>query len=226
VVEPTESSESRESETEPTESEAVGQASESEAVAQASESEAETVAERAAKKTAAKKTAAKKAAPARSTDAAKKTAAPKKVAEPRAPKPVVALHPEDEIVGRAVARHVRMSPMKVRRVVDLVRGMPATDAQAIIKFDAHSASEPVGKLLASAIANASYLAHVRSQRLDPEDLVIVEAYVDQGPTLKRFRPRAQGRAYRIRKRTSHITIVVAPVESEAALATGTNRKAR
>jgi large subunit ribosomal protein L22 len=147
------------------------------------------------------------------------------VAPRKATAPAVPLL-EDEIVGRAIARHVRMSPMKVRRVIDLVRGMPATDAQAIIKFDPHAASEPVGKVLDSAIANAGHLAHVRSQRLDVDDLVIVEAYVDEGPTLKRFRPRAQGRAYRIRKRTSHITIVVAPAQSEAALSTGTNRKAR
>jgi large subunit ribosomal protein L22 len=133
---------------------------------------------------------------------------------------------DDAVIGRATARHVRMSPMKVRRVIDMLRGLPATDAQAIVKFDPHSASEPVGKVLDSAIANASHLAHVRNLRLDPEDLVIVEAYVDMGPTLKRFRPRAQGRAYRIRKRTSHITIVVAPAESEAALSTGTHRKAR
>jgi large subunit ribosomal protein L22 len=133
---------------------------------------------------------------------------------------------DDEIVGRAVARYVRMSPMKVRRVIDLVRGMPATEATAIMKFDPHSASEPVGKLLGSAVANAEHLAHVRNQRLDPDDLVIIEAYVDEGPTLKRFRPRAQGRAYRIRKRTSHITIIVAPSQSEAAFAAGTNRKAR
>jgi large subunit ribosomal protein L22 len=133
---------------------------------------------------------------------------------------------DDEIVGRAIARHVRMSPMKVRRVIDMVRGLPATDALAILKFDPHAASEPVGKLLNSAVANASHLAHVRSQRLDTEDLVIVEAYVDEGPTLKRFRPRAQGRAYRIRKRTSHITIVVAPAQSQAALPGSTNRKAR
>ncbi|HEX3823058.1 MAG TPA: 50S ribosomal protein L22 [Mycobacteriales bacterium] len=133
---------------------------------------------------------------------------------------------DDAVIGRATARHVRMSPMKVRRVIDMLRGLPATDAQAIVKFDPHSASEPVGKVLDSAIANASHLAHVRNLRLDPEDLVIVEAYVDMGPTLKRFRPRAQGRAYRIRKRTSHITIVVAPAESEAALPTGTHRKAR
>jgi large subunit ribosomal protein L22 len=157
------------------------------------------------------------------------------VAEPRkstaaAPRkataPAVPLLPDEEIIGRAVARHVRMSPMKVRRVVDLVRGMPASDAQAIIKFDPHAASEPVGKVLDSAVANAGHLAHVRSQRLDLDDLVIVEAYVDEGPTLKRFRPRAQGRAYRIRKRTSHITIVVAPAQSETALPGRTNRKAR
>jgi large subunit ribosomal protein L22 len=119
----------------------------------------------------------------------------------------------DLVIGRATARYVRMSPMKTRRVIDLVRGMPATDAVAIVKFDAHSASEPVGKVLASAIANAEHLAHVRNQRLDPDDLVVTEAYVDEGPTLKRFRPRAQGRAFRIRKRSSHITIVVAPTQS-------------
>jgi large subunit ribosomal protein L22 len=117
---------------------------------------------------------------------------------------------EPTVVGRATARYVRMSPMKTRRVVDLLRGLPVAEAQAIVSFDPHSASEPVGKVLDSAVANAEHLAHVRSVRLDPADLVVVEAYVDQGPTLKRFRPRAQGRAYRIRKRTSHITIVVAP----------------
>jgi len=109
-----------------------------------------------------------------------------------------------------------MSPTKVRRVVDLIRGLPASEAQAIMKFDPHAASEPVGKVLDSAVANAEHLAHVRSQRLDPDDLFITEAFVDEGPTLKRFRPRAQGRAYRIRKRTSHITIVVAPTQENTA----------
>jgi large subunit ribosomal protein L22 len=124
------------------------------------------------------------------------------------------LMPERVLVGKATAKYVRMSPTKVRRVVDLIRGLPATDAQAVVKFDPHAASEPVGKVLDSAIANAEHLAHVRSQRLDPEDLFITEAFVDEGPMLKRFRPRAQGRAYRIRKRTSHITIVVAPEGKE------------
>ena len=118
------------------------------------------------------------------------------------------------VVGKATARYVRMSPMKVRRVVDLIRGLPAADAQAIIKFDPHAASEPVGKVLDSAIANAEHLAHVRSQRLDPDSLLVSEAYVDEGPTLKRFRPRAQGRAYRIRKRSCHITIAVESVPAQ------------
>jgi large subunit ribosomal protein L22 len=118
------------------------------------------------------------------------------------------------LVGKATARYVRMSPTKVRRVVDLIRGLPASDAQAIVKFDPHAASEPVGKLLDSAIANVEHLAHVRSQRVDREDLFVTEAFVDEGPMLKRFRPRAQGRAYRIRKRTSHITIVVEPASTE------------
>jgi len=122
------------------------------------------------------------------------------------------LLPEQELIGKATARFVRVSPNKVRRVIDLIRGLPATDAQAIVKFDVHAASEPVGKVLGSAIANAEHLAHVRSQRLDPDQLFVTEAFVDEGPTLKRFRPRAQGRAYRIRKRTSHITVVVAPQE--------------
>ena len=130
------------------------------------------------------------------------------------------------LVGKATARFVRMSPTKVRRVVDLIRGLPAADAQAVIKFDPHAASEPVGKVLDSAIANAEHYAHSHNLRLDTDGLLVVEAYVDEGPTLKRFRPRAQGRAYRIRKRTSHITIVVAPATSAAALPGGPHRKDR
>ena len=103
----------------------------------------------------------------------------------------------------ARARHVGIAPMKARRVVDLVRGLPAQDALTVLKFAPQSASETVYKVVASAIANAE-----NNQRLDPSTLVIAQAYVDEGPTAKRFRPRAQGRAYRIRKRTSHITIVV------------------
>ncbi len=108
--------------------------------------------------------------------------------------------------ARAVARHVRISPMKARRVVDLVRGLPAQEALTVLKFAPQAASETVYKVLASAIANAE-----NNERLDPESLLVRAAYVDEGTTLKRFRPRAQGRAYRIRKRTCHMTIEVESV---------------
>ena len=108
--------------------------------------------------------------------------------------------------ARAVARHVRISPNKARRVVNLVRGLPAKEALTVLQFAPQAASEQVYKVLASAIANAE-----NNERLDPDALLVSEAYVDEGPTLKRFRPRAQGRAYRIRKRTCHITIAVEAV---------------
>ena len=108
--------------------------------------------------------------------------------------------------ARAVARHVRITPMKARRVVDLVRGMPAKEALTVLKFAPQAASEAVYKVLASAVANAE-----NNERLDPDSLLVRAAFVDEGPTLKRFRPRAQGRAYRIRKRTCHITIEVESV---------------
>ncbi len=106
--------------------------------------------------------------------------------------------------ARAKARYVRVTPRKARRVVDLIRGMPAEQAQAVLAFAPQSASGPVGKVLASAIANAG----VSDRRFDRGALVVSRAWVDEGPTLKRFRPRAQGRAYRINKRTSHITVIV------------------
>ena len=105
--------------------------------------------------------------------------------------------------ARAIARHVRVTPMKARRVVDLIRGLPAADAQALLRFAPQAASEPIGKVLDSAIANAA-----NNYAADTRTLVVSEAFVDEGPTLKRFQPRAQGRAYRIRKRTSHITVIV------------------
>jgi large subunit ribosomal protein L22 len=108
--------------------------------------------------------------------------------------------------ARAIARHVSISPMKARRVVNLVRGLPAKEALTVLKFAPQAASEQVYKVLASAIANAE-----NNERLDPDSLLVSEAFVDEGPTLKRFRPRAQGRAFRIRKRTCHITIVVESV---------------
>ena len=117
----------------------------------------------------------------------------------------------------ATARYVRMTPMKCRRVIDLVRGMPVDQALDVLRFDVHSASEPIYKVVASAIANAENNKH-----LDRRDLFIAQAYVDEGPTLKRFRPRAQGRAYRIRKRTSHITVVVQTLSED--LASAGNKK--
>jgi len=105
--------------------------------------------------------------------------------------------------AKAKARYVRVTPRKARRVVDLIRGMPADQAQATLAFAPQSASDPVGKVLASAIANAGQVSHA-----DASSLVVSSAWVDEGPTLKRFRPRAQGRGYRILKRTSHITVIV------------------
>ena len=113
----------------------------------------------------------------------------------------------------AQAKYVRMTPMKCRRVIDLVRGMLVEAALDVLRFDVHAASEPIGKVLASAIANAEH-----NKSLNRRDLFISQAYVDEGPTLKRFRPRAQGRAYRIRKRTSHITVVVQSVLNDAVTA--------
>jgi large subunit ribosomal protein L22 len=110
--------------------------------------------------------------------------------------------------SRAVARarYARVTPMKARRVIDLIRGRSAQEALTILQFAPQAASDPVSKVLASAIANAE-----NNLSLDPETLVVSRAFVDEGPTLKRFRPRAQGRAYRIRKRTSHITVEVEAV---------------
>jgi large subunit ribosomal protein L22 len=102
---------------------------------------------------------------------------------------------------------VRISPNKARRVVNLVRGLPAKEALTVLQFAPQAASEQVYKVLASAIANAE-----NNERLDPDALLVSEAFVDEGPTLKRFRPRAQGRAYRIRKRTCHITVAVEAVQ--------------
>ncbi len=113
--------------------------------------------------------------------------------------------------ARAQARYVRVTPRKARRVVDLIRGLPAGQAQAVLAFAPQAASDPVGKVLASAIANAE-----TTRRLDREALVVSRAWVDEGPTLKRFRPRAQGRAYRINKRTSHITVIIAEQQAPAA----------
>jgi large subunit ribosomal protein L22 len=116
----------------------------------------------------------------------------------------------------ARARFVRIAPQKARRVVDMVRGMPAQEAMTILQFAPQAAAETVYKLVASAVANAE-----TTEGLDAADLVISWATVDEGPTMKRWRARAQGRASRINKRTSHITVVVTPREDQ----TNKDRKA-
>jgi large subunit ribosomal protein L22 len=114
--------------------------------------------------------------------------------------------------AKATARYIRVTPMKARRVVDLIRGKQALEAVAVLEFAPQAASEPVRKVVQSAIANARVKADKASEPFDERELIVQVAFVDEGPTLKRFQPRAQGRAYRIRKRTSHITVVVAPRE--------------
>ncbi len=113
--------------------------------------------------------------------------------------------------AQARARYVRTAPRKVRRVVDLVRGMKGDEALDVLRFAPQAASEDVFKVISSAMANAHH-----NQKLALDSLWIAEIYVDEGPTLKRYRPRAQGRAYRIRKRTSHITVVVESRQEERA----------
>ena len=134
-------------------------------------------------------------------------------------KQVIDKGPRSGLPGaRAQARFVRVAPRKVRRVVDLVRGMKASEALDVLRFAPQAASEDVYKVVQSAMANAEH-----NERLAPDTLWVGEAYVDEGPTLKRFLPRAQGRAYRVRKRTSHITIVVAP-RPEDASSQGTSKQ--
>jgi large subunit ribosomal protein L22 len=110
---------------------------------------------------------------------------------------------------KAIARYIRMSPHKVRRVLDQIRGRSYREALIILEFMPYRACEPVLKVLRSAAANAEH-----NQGYNRADLVVSTAYADQGPSLKRYRPRAQGRAYQIRKPTCHITIAVAPGEAE------------
>ncbi len=112
--------------------------------------------------------------------------------------------------AHAQAKHVRQSPYKVRRVLDLVRGLPVDEARVVLDFTNRRAADTIKKVLDSAVANAEH-----NLALDADELVVLEAYADEGPTLKRWRPRARGRAPRIRKRTSHITIVVADEEEVA-----------
>ncbi len=124
----------------------------------------------------------------------------------------------DEPGAFAIARFVRVTPMKARRVVDLVRGLDVDEALALLQFAPQAASQPVYKLVESAASNA-----VSGEGLDRSSLIITKAMVDEGPTMKRFRPRAQGRAARIRKRSSHVTVVVQPRPERDATKNGRTR---
>ncbi|MFP4233935.1 MAG: 50S ribosomal protein L22 [Nitriliruptoraceae bacterium] len=108
---------------------------------------------------------------------------------------------------KATAKYVRVSPSKVRQLTRLIAGQHVDEARRILQFADKAAAEPLRKVLESAIANAE-----NNDDLDPDELYVDQAYADEGPTLKRYQPRALGRAYRIRKRTSHITVVVTPAE--------------
>lgn len=106
---------------------------------------------------------------------------------------------------RAIAKYIRMSPHKVRRVLDQIRGRSYREALIILEFMPYRACDPVLKVLRSAVANAEH-----NNGLNPATLVVSQAFADGGPSLRRYRPRAQGRAYQIRKPTCHITVAVAP----------------
>jgi len=114
------------------------------------------------------------------------------------------------VKAHAKVNHVRQSPYKVRRVLDLVRGLPVEDAEVVLTHTQRRASDVILKCLRSAVANAEH-----NFALEREELFVAEAYADEGPTIKRWRPRARGRATPINKRTSHITIVVADDEESA-----------
>jgi len=124
------------------------------------------------------------------------------------------------IEGRAQAKFVRSTPQKTRRVIDLIRGKNVGEAITILKFAPQAAAEPVRKVVESAVANARVKADRAGTRFNEKDLVVLTVTADEGPTMKRFRPRAQGRAGRIMKRTSHITVVVAAKPKPAATRPG------
>jgi large subunit ribosomal protein L22 len=173
----------------------------------------------AAKKPAAKKPAAKKPAakPAAKKPAAKKPAAKKAPAKPKTeakaetkpkPKPKAKPKPKEPVerpVVNARARYVRVAPRKARLVADQVRGLPLEDALPLLRFSTRGAAQDIRKLLESAAANAE-----TNHDLVADDLLIKDIHVDEGPTLRRYRPRALGRATRINKRTSHIAVALTP----------------
>lgn len=172
------------------------------------------------KETAAKKPAAKKAAPNKETapkaEKATKTVKAKKAEKPAEEAVAKKLTRREKLVARkakklemrstrgiAIAKNVRMSPLKVRIVLDLIRGKNVDEAMAILQFSPKDAAVVVGKVLKSAAANAE-----NNQELNRDNLFVSECYVGAGPIIKRYQPHAQGRAFSIMKRTSHITVIV------------------
>jgi large subunit ribosomal protein L22 len=162
-------------------------------------------------KPATKKRAAKKPAAKPKEGASTKTAATKTAAESTAKKPAAKPKAKEKPVERPVvnarARFVRLAPRKARLVADQVRGMPIEDAIALLRFSNRGAARDIRKLIESAAANAE-----ANHELVADDLVIKDIHVDEGPTLRRYRPRALGRATRINKRTSHIAVALTPEE--------------
>ncbi len=121
----------------------------------------------------------------------------------------------------ASARFIRTSPTKARQVIDLIRGRHVDDARRVLRFSERAASAPIAKVLESAVANAEH-----NHSLPADELVVARAWVDEGPTLKRYRPRALGRATRVRKRTCHISVVVARMEEPPARGPQPRRQSR
>lgn len=117
---------------------------------------------------------------------------------------------------RAVHKYAKTSTRKARQVVDLVRGRSVGDALSILQYTQRRAADMLRKVIESAVANATYEAQRRNEDIDPDTLVIMKAYADDGPVLKRWRPRARGRAAPILKRTSHFTVVIGPPPDESA----------
>ena len=155
-----------------------------------------------AKKPAAKKEAAKKRTKPGDKSPGGETSAPKRAAQPSEAKPKEKSAPP---MVRARASYVRIAPRKARLVADQVRGLPIDDARTLLRFSPRTAARDIAKLIDSAAANAE-----NNHDLVADDLVITDITVDEGPTLRRYRPRAMGRATRINKRTSHIKVALTP----------------
>ena len=130
------------------------------------------------------------------------------------------------VESMAKVRNIRVTPQKARRIVDLIRGRQAEEALAILRHMPQAPTEPLAKLVASAMANAQVIADRDGVYLDGRDLYVARAFVDEGLTLKRFRPRAQGRAFRINKRTSHITVILATPDEAIMQAGSTKAKVK